>query len=201
MNTSAGAARPNPQGSFHYGSINITQTFVLKNEAPLRINGKRRSTINRISYSPPETPLRLADFHNLTGVYTTDFPAMPSNAPPRIASSALNASYKGFLEIVFQNNDTDVQTYHLDGYSFFVVGCLLNRFNLQFYSEFHISLNIPKEHLHVVNFRMDYGEWTPDRRNEYNRWDAISRCTTQVCNFLKTNLSCATSSVLGHFQQ
>ncbi|CAO2210118.1 unnamed protein product [Urochloa humidicola] len=149
MNTSAGAARQNPQGSFHYGSINITQTFVLMNEVPLRINGNRRRTINRISYSPPETPLRLADLHNLSGVYTTDFPAMPSNMPAKIASSALNASYKGFLEIIFQNNDTDVQTYHLDGYSFFVVG-------------------------------MDYGSWTPDRRNDYNRWDAISRCTTQV---------------------
>ncbi|KAL5649228.1 hypothetical protein ACJX0J_040037, partial [Zea mays] len=151
MNTSAGAARPNPQGSFHYGSINVTQTFVLKNEQPLSIGGKRRRTINRVSYSPPETPLRLADLHNLTGVYAADFPATPSDddAPPRVASSALNASYKGFLEIVFQNNDTDVQTYHLDGYSFFVVG-------------------------------MDYGEWTPDRRSEYNKWDAISRCTTQV---------------------
>jgi hypothetical protein len=124
MNTSAGAARPNPQGSFHYGSINVTQTFVLKNEQPLSIGGKRRRTINRVSYSPPETPLRLADLHNLTGVYAADFPATPSDddAPPRVASSALNASYKGFLEIVFQNNDTDVQTYHLDGYSFFVVG-------------------------------------------------------------------------------
>ena len=122
MNVSSGAARPNPQGSFRYGSINITQTFILKNESPLRINGKRRRTINRVSYSPPETPLRLADLHNLTGVYKTDFPTTPSNAPPRRASSVLNASYKGFLEIIFQNNETDVQTYHMDGYSFFVVG-------------------------------------------------------------------------------
>ncbi|PNT66789.1 hypothetical protein BRADI_3g16940v3 [Brachypodium distachyon] len=149
MNGSSGAARPNPQGSFHYSSINITQTFVLKNESPLRIDGKRRRTINRVSYSPPETPLRLADLHNLTGVYKTDFPTTPSNAPPLRASFVLNASYKGFLEIVFQNNETDVQTYHLDGYSFFVVG-------------------------------MDYGEWTPNSRGAYNKWDAISRSTTQV---------------------
>uniref|UniRef100_A0A0E0EI04 Monocopper oxidase-like protein SKU5 n=1 Tax=Oryza meridionalis TaxID=40149 RepID=A0A0E0EI04_9ORYZ len=149
MNTTAGAARPNPQGSFRYDSINITQTFVLKNELPLRINGKRRRTINGISYSPPETPLRLADLHNLTGVYKTDFPTMPGNAPPKMASSTLSASYKGFLEIVFQNNDTGVQTYHLDGYSFFVVG-------------------------------MDYDDWTPDCRSRYNKWDAISRSTTQV---------------------
>jgi hypothetical protein len=26
------------------------------------------------------------------------------------------------LEIVFQNNDTTVQTYHIDGYAFWVVG-------------------------------------------------------------------------------
>ncbi|EEC82918.1 hypothetical protein OsI_27845 [Oryza sativa Indica Group] len=149
MNTTAGAARPNPQGSFRYDSINITQTFVLKNELPLLINGKRRRTINGVSYSPPETPLRLADLHNLTGVYKTDFPTMPGNAPPKMASSTLNASYKGFLEIVFQNNDTGVQTYHLDGYSFFVVG-------------------------------MDNGDWTPDCRSRYNKWDAISRSTTQV---------------------
>jgi iron transport multicopper oxidase len=132
MNTSSGAARPNPQGSFRYGSINITQTFVLKNESPLRIDGKRRRTINRVSYSPPETPLRLADLHNLTGVYKTDFPTMPSDAPARSSSSVLNASYKGFLEIVFQNNETDVQTYHLDGYSFFVVGYATMNFSFKF---------------------------------------------------------------------
>jgi hypothetical protein len=133
MNTTAGAARPNPQGSFRYDSINITQTFVLKNELPLLINGKRRRTINGVSYSPPETPLRLADLHNLTGVYKTDFPTMPGNAPPKMASSTLNASYKGFLEIVFQNNDTGVQTYHLDGYSFFVVGYVMENQNSFFY--------------------------------------------------------------------
>jgi hypothetical protein len=136
MNTSAGAARPNPQGSFHYDSINITQTFVLKNEAPLLINGKLRKTINGISYSSPTTPLRLADLYNLTGVYKTDFPSMPSNAPASIASSALNASYKGFLEIIFQNNETDVQTYHLDGYSFFVVAYVLNLHTVQLYLAF-----------------------------------------------------------------
>jgi hypothetical protein len=26
------------------------------------------------------------------------------------------------MEIVFQNNDTKVQTYHIDGYAFWVVG-------------------------------------------------------------------------------
>lgn len=122
MNTSAGAARPNPQGSFHYGSINITHTYLIRSVPLLYIDEKRRSTLNGISYAPPDTPLRLADLHELKGVYTLDFPSRPKNWQPRLGRSAINASYKGFIEIVFQNNDTRIHTYHLDGYAFFVVG-------------------------------------------------------------------------------
>lgn len=125
MNTSAGAARPNPQGSFHYGSINITHTYLIRSVPPLYINEKRRSTLNGISYTPPDTPLRLADLHELEGVYTLDFPARPKNRQPRLGRSAINASYKGFIEIVFENNDTTIRTFHLDGYAFFVVGYLI----------------------------------------------------------------------------
>ncbi|OAY62933.1 Monocopper oxidase-like protein SKU5 [Ananas comosus] len=149
MNVTTGAARPNPQGSFKYGSINVTQVYVLKNEPPVIIDGKRRTTLNGISYSPPDTPLRLADLYDEKGVYTLDFPTRPTDAPPRIGASVINGTYKGFMEIIFQNNDTTVQTYHMDGYAFFVVG-------------------------------MDYGEWTENSRGTYNKWDGVSRCTTQV---------------------
>jgi hypothetical protein len=27
---------------------------------------------------------------------------------------------------------------------------------------------------------MDYGEWTDNSRGTYNKWDGVSRCTTQV---------------------
>lgn len=119
----ASGARPNPQGSFKYGSINVTQVVIIKNEPPVFVNGIRRAALNGISYSPPDTPLRLADKYNLTGVYTLDFPTkQPISGPVKIRTSLINATYKGFMEIVFQNNDTSVQTYHLDGYSFFVVG-------------------------------------------------------------------------------
>ncbi|URD99404.1 Multicopper oxidase [Musa troglodytarum] len=121
-NLSAGAARPNPQGSFRYGLINVTQSYLLRNTAPVIIDGKLRTTLNGISYSPPTTPLRLADQHNKTGVYTLDFPSRPHDQPPRIGTSVINGSYRGFMEIVFQNDDTRVQTYHIDGYSAFVVG-------------------------------------------------------------------------------
>jgi len=122
MNVSTGAARPNPQGSFHYGSINVSQVYKLRNEPPVIINGKKRTTLSGISYSPPDTPLRLADLYDKKDVYTLDFPTMPIDGPPVIRTSVINSTYKNFLEIVFQNNDTTVQTYHIDGYAFWVVG-------------------------------------------------------------------------------
>ncbi|KAJ8650046.1 hypothetical protein MRB53_003069 [Persea americana] len=121
-NLSTGAARPNPQGSFMYGRINVTDTYVLKNMPPVVIDGKRRTTFNGISYSAPETPLRLADQFKLTGIYKIDFPTRTFVQPPRIGTSIINGTYKGFLEIIFQNNDTTVQSFHMDGYAFFVVG-------------------------------------------------------------------------------
>ncbi|RWR87500.1 monocopper oxidase-like protein SKU5 isoform X2 [Cinnamomum micranthum f. kanehirae] len=121
-NVSAGAARPNPQGSFKYGQINVTDVYVLKNKPPVVINGKRRTTLSGISYSAPKTPLRLADQFNLTGIYELDFPTRPLIGSPRIGTSIINGTYKGFMEVIFQNNDTTIQSYHMDGYAFFVVG-------------------------------------------------------------------------------
>lgn len=121
-NVSAGAARPNPQGSFKYGQINVTQVYVLKNRPPELINGKRRCTLNGISYQAPATPLKLADRFNLTGVFKLDFPERPMNRTPKLDTSIINGTYKGFMEIILQNNDTTVQSYHMDGYAFFVVG-------------------------------------------------------------------------------
>ncbi|KAI4323842.1 hypothetical protein L6164_023417 [Bauhinia variegata] len=122
QNTSASGARPNPQGSFHYGQINITDTYMLKVVPPETINGKTQATINGISFVKPETPFRLADQHNLRGIYKLDFPSKPMNRSPMTDISLINATYKGFIEIVLQNNDTIMQTFHIDGYSAFVVG-------------------------------------------------------------------------------
>lgn len=94
-NVSAGAARPNPQGSFKYGQITVTQVYLLKNKPPVVINGKHRYTLNGISYSPPTTPIKLADQFDETGVYTLDFPTKPIDGPPRIASSVINGTYGG----------------------------------------------------------------------------------------------------------
>ncbi|KAG7986607.1 hypothetical protein I3843_03G089900 [Carya illinoinensis] len=149
QNVSSSGARPNPQGSFHYGSINVTDTYVMRIVPPVKINGTLRATLNGISFVKPETPIRLADQYKVKGEYKLDFPNKPLNRTPRIDTSVINATYKGFIEVVFQNNDTVVQSIHMDGYSFFMVG-------------------------------MDFGEWTEDKRDRYNKWDAISRSTTQV---------------------
>ncbi|KAI9081560.1 hypothetical protein K1719_036446 [Acacia pycnantha] len=87
QNTSVSGARPNPQGSFRYGSINITDTYMLKVLPPTLINGHVRAAINGISFVKPDIPFRLADQRKLRGVYKLDFPS-----------------------------------FHMDGYSFFVVG-------------------------------------------------------------------------------
>ncbi|KAK4734339.1 hypothetical protein R3W88_008600 [Solanum pinnatisectum] len=149
QNVSASGARPNPQGSFHYGQINVTDFYLLKSVPPVSIDGKLRATFNGISFKNPVTPIRLADLYYVKGDYKLDFPTKPMNRPPKVDTSIINATYKGFIEIVLQNNDTVVQSFHMDGYSFFVVG-------------------------------MGFGEWTENNRGSYNRWDAISRSTTQV---------------------
>ncbi|KAH1089027.1 hypothetical protein J1N35_016284 [Gossypium stocksii] len=149
QNTTASGARLNPQGSFHYGSINVTGTYVLRSLPPVMIDGKLRATLNGISFVNPDTPIRLADMHNVKGAYKLDFPNKPLDRTPHKDRSVVNATYKGCIEIILQNNDTRMQSFHMDGYAFFVVG-------------------------------MDFGQWTESSRNNYNKWDAISRCTTEV---------------------
>ncbi|KAL3517889.1 hypothetical protein ACH5RR_020478 [Cinchona calisaya] len=121
-NVSAGAARPNPQGSFKYGQITVTDVYVILNRPPELIDGKWRTTVNGISYLAPSTPLKVAQQFNIPGVFKLDFPNRLMNRPAKVDTSIINGTFKGFMEIIFQNNDTAVQSYHLDGYAFFVVG-------------------------------------------------------------------------------
>ncbi|KAJ8767627.1 hypothetical protein K2173_018185 [Erythroxylum novogranatense] len=121
-NVSASGARPNPQGSFRYGSINVTDVYVLKNKPPVMISGKRKATLSGISFVNPSTPIRLADQHKVKGVYKLDFPKTPITGPPKMETSVINGTYRGFMEIILQNNETKMQSYHLSGYAVFVVG-------------------------------------------------------------------------------
>ena len=122
-NLTANAARPNPQGSFHYGMINVTRTLLLYGSAPV-INGKQRYAVNGISYLAPDTPLKLADYFNLQGVFGLgSMPDSPTGSNSgSLGVGVVAADFHAFLEIVFQNNEAVVNSWHIDGYSFFVVG-------------------------------------------------------------------------------
>ncbi|CAN8264119.1 unnamed protein product [Cochlearia groenlandica] len=121
-NLTANASRPNPQGSFHYGKINTTKSFVFSNLAPL-INGKQRYAVNGVSYLNSETPLKLADHFKINGVFSTNaIQSAASSNPAIVATSVVETSLHAFLEIVFQNNEKSMQSWHLDGYDFWVVG-------------------------------------------------------------------------------
>lgn len=148
-NLTANAARPNPQGSFHYGTIPITRTYVLANSAPL-INGKQRYAVNRVSFIYPDTPLKLADYFNIPGVFSLNsIQSTPSDGAASLGTSVLGSTLHDFIEVVFQNDEKTMQSWHLDGYDFWVVG-------------------------------FGSGKWTPARRNSYNLKDALTRHTTQV---------------------
>ncbi|XP_047159908.1 L-ascorbate oxidase homolog isoform X2 [Vigna umbellata] len=148
-NLTASGPRPNPQGSYHYGMINTSRTIVLASSAG-QVNGKQRYALNSVSYVAPDTPLKLADYFKISGVFRPgSISDRPTGGGIYLDTSVLQTDFRAFVEIVFQNNENIVQSYHLDGYSFFVVG-------------------------------MDGGQWTPSSRNQYNLHDAVSRCTTQV---------------------
>jgi FtsP/CotA-like multicopper oxidase with cupredoxin domain len=148
-NLTANAARPNPQGSYHYGKITPTKTIVLANSAPL-INGKLRYAVNKVSYVNPDTPLKLADYFNIPGIFSVNsIQSIPSNGPAYVATSVLPTSLHDFIELVFQNDENSMQSWHLDGYDFWVVG-------------------------------YGFGQWTPAKRRIYNLVDALTRHTVQV---------------------
>ncbi|KAL6992804.1 hypothetical protein U1Q18_010920 [Sarracenia purpurea var. burkii] len=148
-NLTASGPRPNPQGSYHYGMIKPSRTILLANSAPI-INGKQRYAVNGVSFIAADTPLKLADYFKIGGIFNLgSIPDNPYWGTAYLATSVMAADFRAFVEIVFQNWENTLQSWHIDGYSFFVVG-------------------------------MDGGQWTPASRSRYNIRDTVSRCTTQV---------------------
>ncbi|KAF8053866.1 hypothetical protein N665_1367s0003 [Sinapis alba] len=150
-NLTASGQRQNAQGSHHYGRIKISRTLILESSAGL-VHRKQRYGINGVSFVPADTPLKLADYFKIKGVYKVgSIPDKPGREGMRLETAVMGLHHKDFLEIVFQNREKIVQTYHLDGYNFWVVG-IGNR----------------------------WSTWSQASRREYNLKDAISRSTTQV---------------------
>ncbi|KAL2240308.1 L-ascorbate oxidase homolog [Sesamum indicum] len=148
-NLTSNAARPNPQGSFHYGKIKPSRTIVLANSAPI-IKRKQRYAVNGVSHINSHTPLKLADYFNISGVFLLNsIPSAPSGSGAKLTKAVMGASLHEFIEVVFQNNEDTLQSWHLDGYDFWVVG-------------------------------FGSGQWTQASRKTYNLVDALTRHTTQV---------------------
>ncbi|CAJ2635471.1 unnamed protein product [Trifolium pratense] len=151
LNLTANAARPNPQGSFHYGTIPILRTLQLANSKS-NMNGKLRYAVNGISHINPSTPLKLADWFNIPGIFDLntikDVPSFSGNSA-KLGTSVIGFTLHDFTEIIFQNNENTIQSWHMDGSSFYVVG-------------------------------FGNGKWTPNVRETYNLVDGITRYTVQV---------------------
>ncbi|GFZ20064.1 SKU5 similar 3 [Actinidia rufa] len=87
-NVSAGAACPNPQGSFKYGDITVTEVFVILNRPAELLDGKWL----------PSTPLKLAQQFNIPRAYKVDFPNRLMNRPAKVDISIINGTYTGSLK-------------------------------------------------------------------------------------------------------
>ncbi|KAK6131401.1 hypothetical protein DH2020_034844 [Rehmannia glutinosa] len=128
-NLTASGPRPNPQGSYHYGMINTSRTIRLASSAG-QVNGKQRYALNSVSFVPADTPLKIADYFKISGVFRVgSIPDAPNGQGIFLDTSVLGVDYRTFIEIVFENYEDIMQSYHLSGYAFWVVG--RNQYNLR----------------------------------------------------------------------
>lgn len=76
-----------------------------------------------MSFVPTDTPLKLADYFNIKGVFSLgSIPDNPTKDPGHLTTSVMAADFRGFVEIVFENTENKLQSWHVDGHSYFVVG-------------------------------------------------------------------------------
>ncbi|KAA8537444.1 hypothetical protein F0562_026869 [Nyssa sinensis] len=93
-NLTASGPRPNPQGSYHYGLINTTKTIRLANSAG-QVNGKQRYAVNSVSFVPADTPLKLADYFSIGGVYRVgSISDNPTGGGIYLDTAVLNTDYR-----------------------------------------------------------------------------------------------------------
>jgi hypothetical protein len=71
--------------NYHYGSINVTRTIRHSNSAGCVGGGELRYAVNGISFAEADTPLKLVDYYNISGVFRLG--GIP-DAPPVAADGA-----------------------------------------------------------------------------------------------------------------
>ncbi|KAL0002724.1 hypothetical protein SO802_016505 [Lithocarpus litseifolius] len=122
-NMTVGAARLNPQGTFNVTNVTLSQIFILQNSLA-EIQGHPRYVVNNVSYLTPNTPLKLADYlKNGSQVYNLDqFPVKSVNDNASYGISIVTGNHKGWIELVFKNHLDVMDSWHFDGFGFYVVG-------------------------------------------------------------------------------
>ena len=103
--------------------MTLSQTFILS-ASTAEINGVPKFTVNNVSYLTPDTPLKLADhLVNGSGVYELDeFSTNSTNVKPERGVFVATGIHKGWIELVFYNDLEAIDSWHLDGFGFYVVG-------------------------------------------------------------------------------
>lgn len=102
--------------------VNTTRTIRLANSAPV-INNKQRYAVNGVSFIPGDTPLKLADYFKISGVFSIGtISDSPTGGGGYLQTSVMAADFRGFAEVVFENSEDTVQSWHIDGHFFFVMG-------------------------------------------------------------------------------
>lgn len=67
--------------------------------------------------------MKVADYFKIPGVFRVgSIQDNPTGGGIYLDTSVMGADYRTFIEIVFENSENIIQSWHLDGYSFFVVG-------------------------------------------------------------------------------
>jgi iron transport multicopper oxidase len=74
-----------------------------------------------VAFANTGTPLKLADYFRVPGVFTV-VSGWPERRNLTQGTMVIDASYRDLVQIVFENRLPSMQTWHLDGYSFFVAG-------------------------------------------------------------------------------
>jgi hypothetical protein len=81
--------------------------------------------VNGISFVPADTPIKVADFYSIPGVFTLgSMPDNPTGGGAYLQTSVMAANMRDYVEVVFKNAENLVQSWHIDGYAFWVVGCV-----------------------------------------------------------------------------
>jgi hypothetical protein len=103
--------------------IQTSRTLVFASSPPVVVAGQNRYAVNGISFVVPDTPLKLVDTYNIANVIGWDsVPPKPDGGAPQLGTPVVRLNLHEFVEVVFQNTESEMQSWHLDGYDFWVVG-------------------------------------------------------------------------------